>query len=96
MPNRFVPIAGDSDLSTALKAINGNFAQLDSENVTKTFKGPNGNSIVEGRLPYGKYGQIYYDTDGTARILIGQHPVDGRMGIWQSKPGLDVIEKLSA
>jgi hypothetical protein len=33
---------------------------------------------------------IYYDNTGLARIYIGQAPVDGRIGIWVSKPGQDV------
>lgn len=94
MPNRFVPIASSADFQSALSAINNNFAQLDNENITKTFRGPSGNSIVQGRLPYGGYGQIYYDSDGLARILIGMSPDDGRMGTWISKPGQDVLELL--
>ena len=74
--------------------INRNFQKLDIESVTKTFSGPSGNSIIQGRLPYGKYGQIYYDNDGVARILIGQAPDDGRMGIWISSEGEDVITLL--
>lgn len=38
---------------------------------------------------------IYYDTDD-ARILIGKAPDDGRIGIWVSKTGVDVITELSA
>jgi hypothetical protein len=33
---------------------------------------------------------IYYDNTGLSRIYIGQAPIDGRIGIWVSKPGQDV------
>lgn len=37
---------------------------------------------------------LYYDKTGVARILIGQSPDDGRIGIWVSKPGLNVTTLL--
>lgn len=96
MPNRFLPAAESSNLEDVIRLMNGNFSQIDNEGLTKTFRGPKGNSIIQGRLPYGGYGQIYYDSDGTARILIGMAPDDGRMGIWMSKPGVDVLTQLGA
>ena len=93
MPNRLQNIA-PNDMKSMANMINRNFQKLDVESVTKTFSGPSGNSIIQGRLPSGKYGQIYYDNDGVARILIGQAPDDGRMGIWISKEGQDVLTLL--
>jgi hypothetical protein len=94
MSYRFMPI-NSSSTAAQVAQINKNFAELDREAVTKTFKGPGGkHSILQGKLPNDRYGQIYYDNDGTARILIGQSPDDGRMGIWISKPGKDVISLL--
>lgn len=95
MPNRFIPVNPGTPMEHAIAAINNNFAQLDSEGVTKTFKGPNGNTIVEGRLPYtGGYGSLYYDSNGLARIIIGILP-DGTTGIVQSKDGIDVINDIA-
>lgn len=94
MPNRFQSITG-TDIQSIVRQINRNFQVLDTENVTKTFKGPNAtNSIVQGRYRDGRYGQVYYDENGVARILIGQAPDDGRMGIWVSSAGVDVITTL--
>ena len=36
---------------------------------------------------------IYYDSTNP-RIVIGQSPDDGRIGIWVSKPGISVITEL--
>lgn len=91
MPFRFLPITRGSSFEESLPVINGNFAQLDSESVTKTFNQPGGNSIVQGKLPYeGGYGSIYYDTDGTPRMILGILP-DGTMGFVISKEGVDVL-----
>lgn len=94
MPNRFRPINAGTSYDMAMSQINQNFQQLDAESVTKAYKGLAGNSIVEGRLPNNRYGQLYYDDSGKARILIGQAPDDGRMGIWVSADGQDVIDQL--
>lgn len=94
MPNRF-QILSTPDWPSAQPQVNRNFQMLDQENLTKTFNGPNGTkSIIQGRLPNGRYGQLYYDTNGTARILIGQAPDDGRIGIWVSPEGTDVLTQL--
>lgn len=92
MPNRFVPINPGSELNQALNAINNNFAQLDNETVTKTFRQAGGNAIVEGKLPFdGGYGALYYDTSGVPRILIGTTP-DGDVDIVKSKTGISVLD----
>lgn len=38
---------------------------------------------------------VWYDTTGLARVLIGQAPLDGRIGVWVSKPTIDVVTELS-
>lgn len=94
MPNRFQMITG-GDLNSITNQVNRNFQMLDQENLTKTFNGPNNTkSIIQGRLPNGRYGLLFCDEDGTPRILIGQAPDDGRMGIWVSTEGEDVLELL--
>ena len=95
MPNRFQNVQGSGN--PAFDAgVNRNFAVMDGESLTKKFNGPNGtSSIIQGRLPNGRYGQVYYDENGVARILIGQAPDDGRMGIWISSDGEDVLELLA-
>ncbi len=95
MPNRFVPLGAGTDLPQAISAINNNFAQLDNETVTKAYRQPGGNAIIEGKLPYeGGYGALYYDSDNVPRIVIGILP-DGTMGIVISKEGVDVIDWFS-
>lgn len=90
MPNRFVPINPDTPMNGVIAAMNNNFAQIDNENVVKTFKQANGNAIIQGRLPYsGGYGTLYYDTDLIPTIVIGILP-DGSTGLVISKPGEDV------
>lgn len=94
MPNRFVPIGQNTEMGSLIKAVNNNFSQIDSESVTKTFKQANGNAVIQGKLPYGKYGLLLYDENGVARVLVGQAPDDGRVGVWVSGPDQDVIEQL--
>ena len=95
MPNRFQQINA-TDWSQAQPQVNRNFQALDQENVTKTFNGPNATkSVIQGRLPNGRYGLLFADESGTNRILIGQAPDDGRMGLWVSTEGQDVLELLA-
>lgn len=70
MPYRFAPIGGNTPFNDALPAINANFAQLDQEAVTKTFKNGAGNTgLVIGRLPNDQgTGILLNDTDGNAAI----------------------------
>lgn len=41
-------------------------------------------------------GFTYAETDGTRRIRIGLNPADNSVGIWNSKPNIDVIEELTS
>jgi hypothetical protein len=95
MVYRFNPLSGDADLPDVIKAANNNFAQLDLEAVTKTFRQANGNAIVEGKLPYsGGYGSLYYDSTPLPRLLIGITP-DGDVDIVKSKAGISVLDVFS-
>jgi len=68
MPNRFNPISGNADISDIIKAANNNFAQLDSEAVTKVFRvAANTPGFIEGKLPDGLgYGYLLYSGDKVA------------------------------
>lgn len=90
----FQPLNTKNSLGTNYGQVNNMMRQVSNEQTVKTFKQAGGNAIVQGRYKEGKYGDLYYDSTGLARILIGQHPVDGRMGIWVSKTGIDVITEL--
>lgn len=55
----------------------------------------NGNIVARfGQQNASRYGMLLSDSTGTPRVLIGQSPDDGRMGVWISKPGLSVITLL--
>jgi hypothetical protein len=95
MPNMFVPLGPGASFDESRAVINANFAQLDTETVTKTFKQSGGNAIIQGKLPYtGGYGSLYYDSNNIPRILIGIAP-DGTMGMFVSKEGQSVLEAFS-
>ena len=95
MPNVFSPIAVGTPPDQLIAIINGNFAQLDNEVVTKVFKQANGNAIIEGKLPYdGGYGTLYYDANGIPSTIIGILP-DGSTGIAIAKPGVSVLSAFS-
>jgi hypothetical protein len=95
MANRFSPV-GASNIKAAIAAFNRYFQALDREVVTKTVNQAAGKpAMMSGRLPYGKFGDLYYDADGVARILItAQSPEDNEPVIAISKPGIDVIKAL--
>ncbi len=90
----FQPLNSGNTLSTNYNQVNNMVRQLNNEQTTKVFKQASGNAIIDGKLPWGGYGQLLYDTTGKARILIGQHPVDKHMGIWISRDGYDVVTEL--
>lgn len=94
MPNRFVPISSKSSLQKALQQINRNFMSLDAETYTKNISTGANTAMTYGRLPNGRYGLLIYDSTGTARILIGQAPEDGRPGVWISTDGVDVLGEI--
>lgn len=74
---------------------NDNFRRIAAENRTKTILNEQGTEqLTIGMYGGSRYGIVGYDLDGTRRILIGSAPDDGRIGIWVSKPGVDVITAL--
>lgn len=96
MPNRFTPLSSKAKLPSIVRQINDNFRQLDAETNSKTINAGNGRyAMRSGRLPNGRYGEIFYDSTGTPRILIGQAPADGRPGIWITKAGYSVLEEVN-
>lgn len=83
-------------MDMVIRTVNQNFAQLDNEAVTKSFKQGGGkNAVIIGRLPYdGGYGVLTYDTNGVPVVLIGIAP-DGSSGMWIAKEGESVIDAFS-
>lgn len=94
MPNRFNPINSRQSTQKAFQQINNNFMMLDAETYSKTISGGGSTQMVTGKLSNGRYGELFYDTKGTPRILIGQAPNNGRPGIWVSKDGVDVLREV--
>ena len=95
MPNRFTPITSTQTTKAALQQINQNFMQLDAEAFTKTVAKGGNNQVMFGKLPNNRYGLLIYDGGGMPRILIGQAPKDGRVGIWVTKPGFNVENEIN-
>lgn len=94
MPNRFTPIQSKGDVQAQLQNINRNFLMLDAETYSKTITGNGNKQMISGKLPNGKYGEVFYDATGTPRILIGQAPGDSRPGIWITKQGYNVLDEV--
>jgi hypothetical protein len=93
MPNRFTPISSKVGIKQALQQINRNFQALDAESNTKTIRKGGETAMVSGRLPNGRYGDLKYGGN-IPQGLFGQAPVDGRVGLWITKPGIDVLEEI--
>lgn len=96
MPYRFNPIAPNSSFPDALPVINGNFAQLDGEAVTKAFNQANGQlGEVIGKLPGDTgYGITLYDSDGNTSIYIAM--TDNGPVAKIAKKGKDATTALAA
>lgn len=94
MPNRFTPINSKQNPQKAFQAINNNFMMLDAETYAKTISNGKNSQMVSGKLPNGRYGEVFYDAGGMPRILIGQAPGDGRPGIWITKEGFNVLDEV--
>ena len=94
MPNRFNPINSKQSTQKAFQQINNNFMMLDAETYSKTISGGGSKQMISGKLPNGRYGEVFYDTSGRPRILIGQAPNNARPGIWISKDGVDVLQEV--
>ncbi len=95
MPNRFSPLSSKAKLPSIVRQINDNFRQLDAETNSKIISSGGGNTAMQsGRLSTGTYGELFYDSTGTPRILIGQAPKDSRPGIWVTKSGYNVLDEV--
>ena len=95
MPNRFIPLSSKTKLPGVIRQVNDNFRQLDAETYSKTIMQGGGKIAMQsGRLPNGRYGEVFYDATGMPRILIGQAPKDGRPGIWITKSGYNVLDEV--
>jgi hypothetical protein len=90
-PIQLQPNTNQSDTTAYL---NENFRAIsDALNPLRISDGST-NRILIGRYGQEQYGQVGYDSTGLRRILIGSAPDDGRIGIWVSKDGVDVITEL--
>lgn len=91
----FQPLNTGNSTQTNYNQVNNMVRQLNKEQTVKTFKQNGGsNAVVQGRYANDRYGILFYDSNGVPSVLIGQAPDDGRMGIWQAKPGQNVITLL--
>lgn len=88
------PLSSSNSTQQNYGQVNDMIRQINKEQVTKTFKQANGNAVVNGKLPWGGYGTLYYDSNGIPSILIGQAPDDGRIGRWEAKAGENVVTLL--
>lgn len=91
-----LPVSVNNSNSSNWNTVNNALRNLEKEQVTKTFKQPGGNSIIQGRLPSDTYGIQMNDDVQDGRILLGFAPDDKRPGLWITKDGFDVIEELEA
>jgi len=92
----FRPISSTNSTVQNYGQINDMVRSLNKEQQVKAFNGTSGETaIIIGKYAASKYGLVISDDTGLRRILIGQHPVDGRPGNWVSIDGVDVIDELS-
>jgi hypothetical protein len=90
----FIQLQPTIPQANQLAYINDNFRKLSDGFNPLIFSDGTSNRVVIGKYQKGQYGIIGTDVDGDRRILIGSAPDDGRIGIWVSKSGVDVIDEL--
>lgn len=76
MPNKILPINGNSDERSRIAQTNANFAKLDNDTVTKAYTGPTGkDAFIEGALP-GNLGSgiLMNDLEGVPNIYLATTP----------------------
>lgn len=90
MANKFQPINPNSDMASIVNQINQNFAMLDAEVVTKTFRNGKGDTgLITGRLPNELgTGTLLYGLDGKALISM-RVDEDGEPSLRVAKAGYD-------
>jgi hypothetical protein len=93
----FKPVISSNSEKSNLNQINDMVRSLNKEQQVKTFNGSTGdNAVLIGKYADGRYGLVISDLNGAyRRILIGQHPTDGRPGVWVSNESVDVVTELS-
>ncbi len=92
----FRPLTAQNSYGQNIGQINDVTRQLNKEQVTKVYKGPNNtNAITIGKYGEG-YGFLQANTSGEKHILLGQAPNDGREGLWIISDGYDVIQDLNS
>ena len=83
MAYRLQPLS-TTDYKVALPTINKNFQELDKALVTQKFSNADGTQVLEGLLPDGTYGTLYY-RDGVPNVLLNG------TGIKVAQDGIDVF-----
>ena len=94
MPNRLTPINSQQDIKKALQITNRNFRTIDADTYTQTISANGNTQMIRGKLPNGRFGDVFYDAGGMPRISIGQAPNNGRPGIWITKEGYNVFNEI--
>ena len=94
--NNEVPVQLSPNMNNADRTafINENFRRIHDGFNPLAISDGSSNRLVIGRYDQSQYGMVGRDVDGVRRILIGSAPDDGRIGIWVSKEGVDVITEL--
>lgn len=72
MPVQLTPISSKAKLPTAINSLNTVIRQLAATSSTQVVNQGGGKALVSGKLSNGKYGEVFYDANGVARILVGQ------------------------
>lgn len=88
-------IEGKTNQAPSNLALNGR-VDVDQELGTTSYYDNNDILMQQtGYLPRtGKYGTLMFDSAGIPIQLSGQHPVDGHVNTWITKPGVDVVTAL--
>ena len=72
MTVQLTPISSKAKLPTAINSLNTVIRQLAANASTQVVNQGGGKALVSGKLSNGRYGEVFYDSNGVARILVGQ------------------------
>lgn len=73
MAIQLIPVSSKASLPTAINTLNNVVRQLAANSSTSVINQGGGRAVVSGKIATGQYGEVFYDRNGIARILVGQN-----------------------
>lgn len=73
MAIQLIPVSSKASLPTAINTLNTVIRQISANASVNVINQGGGRAVMSGKIKTGQYGEVFYDKNGIARILIGQN-----------------------